>query len=76
MLSQQKSLDVYVEEYYAALNCPKSLAAWLLYKYKEHEQLSNLGFDPLHYNDCSSAADSLAASKFLSKSTFLNIQVD
>ncbi len=56
----------------SALDTPKSLAAWLLYKNGEHDQLTQLDIDPDHYarkpylfrND-------LAAVSFLSKASFL-----
>lgn len=68
--------DSYVYHFYKALDCPKSLAAYLLYKYKEHEQLARLEFDPFHYNDMGRARDALAAVKFLSKAKFLSTKID
>jgi len=64
-------LDAYILEYYEALDCSRALACFLLYKYGEHKVLSELQFDPLEYNDLMTARDSLAATKFLSKATFL-----
>lgn len=68
--------DVYVYEFYKSLNCPRALTCWLLFSNREYEQLVNLEFDPDHYNDLDKARDSLAAVKFLSKSTFLPISID
>lgn len=63
--------DVYILEYFQSLDCPRSLACWLLYVHQEHLQLSELEFDPTHYINGSDAKDSLAATKFLSKAKFL-----
>lgn len=78
MLLQQSVHDVYVENYLASLSdCPRALTAYMLFKYKEHKQLVELEFNPLHYNSINDAADSLAATKFLSKATFLDcLKVD
>lgn len=64
-------LDDYIYQYLKALDCPRSLTAWILYSQNEHKALSELVFDPFHYNDMASARDSLAATKFLSKAKFL-----
>jgi hypothetical protein len=44
-----------------------------MYVHGEHAQLANLVWDPVFYNTTQSAADSLAATKFLSKATFLKV---
>ncbi len=62
-----------VREYFSALDCSKSLAAWLLFINNEHHQLLELKFNPLEYNSYSDARDSLAAVSYLSKSDFLNV---
>lgn len=71
-----KLQDVYVLEFYSGLNCPRSLACWILYKYGEHKQLTELQFDPDGFSNLSDARDALAATKFLSKATFLSTNVD
>jgi len=58
-------------EYLSALDCPRSLTVFILFEQGEHKQLSELQWDPHHYNDLKSARDSLAATKFLSKAVFL-----
>lgn len=68
--------DVYILEFYAALDVPRSLTCHLLHKYGEHRQLVELSFEPLHYNDLETARSSLAATKFLSKATFLSTNID
>ncbi len=65
-----------VREYFFALDCPKSLAAWLLFSNDEHEQLLDLDFNPYHYNDVMSARNSLAAVSYLSKADFLNYNTE
>lgn len=62
----------FCQRYLAALNCPRALTVWLLYKHGEHDQLSQLEWNPAHYNDLNDAADSYSASKLLSKFDSLN----
>lgn len=68
--------DSYILEFYESLNCARSLTAAILFRHSEFSQLVNLEFNPLHYNDVRSARDSLAATKFLSKATFLRTNID
>lgn len=75
-LDKSKLLDAYIYEYLQALDCPRALTCWLLYAHGEHKQLAVIEFDPFHYRDLCSAQDSLAASKFLSKATFLRTHID
>ncbi|DAD51381.1 RNA-directed RNA polymerase [ssRNA phage Zoerhiza.1_16] len=65
-----------VREYFTALDCSKSLAAWLLFSNNEHQQLLDLDFCPTDYNDLVGARDSLSAVSFLSKANFLNLSFD
>lgn len=60
-----------------ALNCPRSLAVWLLYENREYTQLAELKFNPLNYNTLEAGRDSLAATAFLSKfESFQNPEID
>jgi hypothetical protein len=68
--------DGAIESFYSGLNCPKSLACWLLYSNNEHQQLLDIGFDPLHYNNAAELRDAYQAVLLLSKSTFLKVDVD
>jgi hypothetical protein len=68
--------ETYIRNFYESLNCPRALTCYLLYVNNEHEQLINISFNPSDYNDCLTAQDSLAASKFLSKAAFLKTNVD
>lgn len=63
--------DVYIVEFFESLDCPRALTCWLLYTHGEHKQLADLDFNPYFYIDFCHARDSLAATKFLSKATFL-----
>lgn len=62
----------FIYEYLLALDHPRALTVWLLYSENQHDQLSQLTWDPHCYNNLADARDSLAATKLLSKATFLN----
>jgi len=64
------------EEFFSALDCPKSLAAYILLKNGEYEQLVALECNPLHYNSAPEFRDAYAAVKFLSKNNFLKLNYD
>lgn len=68
----------YIQSFYQSLNCPRSLACWILYKNKEFQQLVSLEFNPFDYNSLVDARDSLAATKFLSKadSDLIDTKID
>jgi hypothetical protein len=55
------------ESFFNALDCPRALTCWLLFKYNEHDQLAKLEFNPAHYSNMESCRDAYAATKFLSK---------
>lgn len=61
-----------VEAFLVGLNCTRSLTVLILLRNKEYEQLCNLEFKPDDYNCLSDARDSLAATKLLSKASFLD----
>lgn len=65
-----------IESYLVSLNTPRSLTVWLMFKYKEHDQLVALTIDPLDYNGPETFRDDYLATKFLSKATFLSTSVD
>jgi hypothetical protein len=65
-----------VVEFFEALDCPRSLAAALLFKYGEHEQLANLECNPLEYLTVQEFRDAYAATKFLSKFKDLVLDYD
>jgi len=65
-----------IEEFYEALDCPRALAAYLLWKHNEHEQLANLSFSPLHYLTMEECRDAYCATKFLSKYRDLSLDYD
>jgi hypothetical protein len=59
----------------SSLNTPKSLAAWLLYKNQEYQQLLDLDVNPMDYNDPFRFRDDYTATSLLSKSDFLSLDV-
>lgn len=65
-----------VLRFFEALDCPKSLAASILYKYGEHEQLLDLSCNPLDYNSSLGYKDAYLTVKFLSRSSFLKTSYD
>jgi hypothetical protein len=71
-----ETTDRFVESYLAALNCPRSLAIWLLFSNQEHDQLIALDFKPSDYLDGEHFRDSYLSTKFLSKAIFLKTKVD
>lgn len=65
-----------VLRFFESLDCPKSLAAALLFKYGEYEQLLGLEAIPKDYCDSISFRDAYQAVNFLSKSNFLETKFD
>jgi hypothetical protein len=59
-----------------SLDCPRSLAVWLLYSNREHEQLVNLTISPLDYCQPGDFQDAYCATEFLSKADFLDLPFD
>lgn len=68
--------DVLIYDYYRALDCPRSLSCYLLYKYKEFDQLVSLDCIPLDYNSPENFRDAYLATNFLSKNRFLRTTFD
>lgn len=62
-----ETVDVTFQRLCEAVNSPRSLTCWILYKYKEYDQLVNLEVDPCNYSNSYSYADDALISKFLSK---------
>lgn len=71
-----ETTDRFVESYLSALDCPRSLAAWIMFRENEHDQLAALDFNPDYYLDFGHLRDSYLGTKFLSKSVFLKTTVD
>jgi len=65
-----------VELYYESLDCPRSLACWLMFSNNEHRQLVELEFNPDQYIDPQGFRDAYLATKFLSKADFLSTKID
>lgn len=70
---RNKTVDV-ATSFLECLNTPISLSLSLLLKYGEHEQIRTFEVLPSNYNSPEQFRDDFLASKFLSKSTFLNKQ--
>lgn len=58
------------------INTPRSLAVFLLIKYREFDQLVNLDINPCDYQDHRNFADDYLATSILSKSANLPLDVD
>jgi hypothetical protein len=65
--------DSAIFNFFSALDCPRSLTCWLLYKHKEHRQLVDLDVLPIRYSDGKKFRDDYIATCFLSKADFLDI---
>ena len=65
-----------IEGYLSALDCPRALMVWLLFSNGEHDQLSQLEFNPLDYANHVALRDAYAATKFLSKYQGLSLRND
>lgn len=63
--------DDAINKYLSSLASPRALTVWLLYSYKEHDQLTQLSCDPLQYDCVTRFREDYAATKFLSKASFL-----
>lgn len=72
----EKSYDGIILSYLESIDSPKSLAVWLCYKYKEHDQLLDLSADPYRYLDRLSFHKDYLAVKFLSKFDGLETSFD
>jgi hypothetical protein len=62
--------------YYQSLDCPKSLAAAILFRNGEFRQLLELTADPLHFNQSDAFRDAYLACNLLAKSQFLEAGFD
>ena len=65
-----------IQAFLKSLGCARALTVSLLLKYHEYEQICDLVFNPLDYNDVASARDSLCATSFLSKYPYFPQKVD
>lgn len=63
--------DTLIKSYFQALDCPRSLALYMLYKHKEYDQIVSIECDPLDYNSPENFRNAYLASSFLSKNRFL-----
>lgn len=63
--------DNTIKSYFQALDCPRSLSLYLLYKYKEFDQIVNMECNPLDFNNPVKFRDAYLATNFLLKNRFL-----
>ena len=60
-----------ISDFLYGLDTPRALTCWLMYYYGEHDQLAKLDVDPRNYLEAVRFRDDYAATKFLSKASFL-----
>lgn len=68
--------DGAVHNLLSAIDCPRSLTVWLLFKHKEHNQLVDLECSPQHYSNAEEFRNAYVATEFLSKANFLELATD
>ncbi|UUW21313.1 MAG: RNA replicase beta chain [Sanya fiers-like virus 20] len=68
--------DTFVHQYLEALDTPKSLAVWLMYKENEHAQLLELCVEPRMYLHYDAFRRDLCAVSLLEKANFLSLGRD
>lgn len=73
---QRQTTDVTIHRFLQALDTPRSLAIWLLYKNKEHDQLTAMKCFAKDYNCPFRFRDDYSATEFLSKASFLKTTFD
>jgi hypothetical protein len=71
-----RQTDVTVYQFLFAIDTPRALTVWLLYKNKEHDQLCALDIDPNNYEFPQLFRDDYVATNFLSKASFLETSFD
>jgi hypothetical protein len=74
-----QTTDAAIEDFLTALNCPRALTVWLLYSARDsssHDQLTRLECLPDNYSGVQAFRDAYAATKFLSKASFLDTTFD
>lgn len=65
-----------IRDFLEALDSPRALTVWLLFKHGEHRDLVELVIDPMQYNDPEKYRVDHAATKFLSKCIGLKTGID
>jgi hypothetical protein len=73
---RRPTTDEFVFAFLSALDTPRSLAVWLLYKNGGHSDLLSLECQPASYNSANRFRDDYLATNLLSKSVFLNTSID
>lgn len=65
-----------IKDFLEALDCPRSLAVWMLYESGEHQQLVDLDFCIDHYCNSEQTRDAYLATSFLSKFEDFHLELD
>lgn len=65
-----------VYEFLNRLDCARSLTVWILFEHQQFEDIVNLSFNPLHYNDVETARHALQATELLRKHEDLPTSID
>jgi hypothetical protein len=73
---ERPTTDDSIFHFYASLDCARSLTAYLLFKYKEYDQLVSLKCNPSDYSSAIDFQNAYLASEFLSKNKFLPTSFD
>lgn len=68
--------DDAIRRYLSAIDTPRSLTVWLLYKNGEHDQLTALDIEPRNYENSYRFRLDYCATNFLSKASFLRTSFD
>jgi len=74
-LAKSETTDI-IRDFLQSLDCPRSLAIWLMYQSNEHDQITELDCNSEHYLYVSDFSDAYIATGFLSKAKFLNTSFD
>lgn len=72
----RSSTDAAIFDFLSSLGSPRALTVWLLYKHKEHDQLTALDINPDWYSNKYRFRVDFTATSFLSKASFLNTSFD
>lgn len=68
--------DEFIHRYLQALDCPRALSVWILYKSNQHSDIVKLESKPHDYDSCDRFRGSYLATQFLRKASFLRSGID
>lgn len=73
---RSSATDEFIQRYLQSIDCPRALTVALLYEHGEHHQLVALDVVPEDYNSPEDFRNAYLATKLLSKSSFLKLDVN